>query len=172
MTFNGNDAIGLFKNGVLIDLLGTFNDDEDYAKNMTLVRKAFITGPNNVYDVNEWDVFPGNHFSDLGQHGFDSPSTALEDAGSDLSGVIAFDQSWPNPFDEQFILSYRVHEIIDLQNDLYNRLGQHVRSLIPVSRHQIGIYQYQISAQGLAPGMYLISAQTQFGYRDMKVVKR
>jgi hypothetical protein len=25
MAFNGNDAVGLFKNGILIDIIGTFN---------------------------------------------------------------------------------------------------------------------------------------------------
>jgi hypothetical protein len=35
MNFNGNDAIGLFKNGVLIDIIGTFNGGTQIAADVT-----------------------------------------------------------------------------------------------------------------------------------------
>ena len=46
MAFNRNDAVGLFKNGVLIDIIGTFNrGTADFAIDITLRRKSAITLP-------------------------------------------------------------------------------------------------------------------------------
>ncbi|MDY8137248.1 endonuclease [Aquimarina sp. 2201CG5-10] len=66
--FNGNDAIGLFKNNTLIDILGTLGNGSNYAQNTTLVRKETITSPNTVYDANEWNSFALDNCDDLGTH--------------------------------------------------------------------------------------------------------
>ncbi|MCB0462856.1 MAG: endonuclease [Flavobacteriaceae bacterium] len=66
--FNGNDAIGLFKNDVLIDILGTLGDAADYAKDVTLVRKPNVAGPNTTYTPSEWSTFSQNNCDDLGSH--------------------------------------------------------------------------------------------------------
>ncbi len=71
MTFNGNDPIGLFKNGVLIDVIGTFNGgSSNFAKDKTLRRKGDISSPNLTYTTSEWDSFARNTFGDLGKHTF------------------------------------------------------------------------------------------------------
>ena len=52
MTFNGNDAVGLFKNGVLIDIIGTFNGGTaNFAIDVTIRRKSTITSPNTTFDL-------------------------------------------------------------------------------------------------------------------------
>jgi endonuclease I len=66
--FNGNDAIGLFKNDVLIDILGTLGDGTTYASNTTLVRKASIDAPNTTYTASEWDTSASNTCTNLGMH--------------------------------------------------------------------------------------------------------
>lgn len=69
MLFNGNDPVGLFKNGVLIDIVGTFNSGTaDFAKDITLRRKSTIVSPNTIYTVSEWDSFPIDTFDGLGTH--------------------------------------------------------------------------------------------------------
>jgi endonuclease I len=70
MTFNGNDPVALFKNGTLIDVIGTFNSTSNYAKDKTLVRSAFVSKPNLSYTVSEWNVFTTNTSTDLGMHTF------------------------------------------------------------------------------------------------------
>lgn len=67
-SFNGNDAIGLFKNDVLIDILGDFNSSADYAKDVTLVRKPTVSEPTTTFDISEWDSFAQNSCTDLGNH--------------------------------------------------------------------------------------------------------
>ncbi len=66
MSFNGNDAVGLFKNGVLIDVVGNPSNSANFAQNTTLRRKTSITNSNTTYTATEWDTFPNNTFDDLG----------------------------------------------------------------------------------------------------------
>ncbi|MBL6449627.1 endonuclease [Fulvivirga sp. 29W222] len=68
MTFNGNDAIALFKGGALIDLLGAFNDAAIYAQDVTLVRGPSIYSPNTTFTTNEWDTYATDTFAYLGTH--------------------------------------------------------------------------------------------------------
>ncbi len=56
--FNGNDALTLVKNDVVIDAIGTIGDAADFAKDVTLRRKIEINKPNPVYTPDEWDVLP------------------------------------------------------------------------------------------------------------------
>ncbi|EDP94294.1 endonuclease [Kordia algicida OT-1] len=69
ITFNGNDPVGLFKNNVLIDIIGDFNGgSSNFAQNVTLRRKASITSPNTSYTEAEWDEYATDTSSNLGSH--------------------------------------------------------------------------------------------------------
>ncbi|WP_420573229.1 endonuclease [Kordia sp.] len=69
VTFNGNDPIGLFKNNVLIDIIGDFNGgSSNFAQNVTLRRKASVTSPNTTYTEAEWEEFSTDTSSNLGSH--------------------------------------------------------------------------------------------------------
>jgi len=79
ITFNGNDAVGLFKNGVLIDIIGTFNGgSSNFAKNVTLQRKATVVSPSTTYTTSEWDSFPSNTTNDLGSHTVEGNTPAAD----------------------------------------------------------------------------------------------
>ncbi|MCB0497097.1 MAG: lamin tail domain-containing protein [Cyclobacteriaceae bacterium] len=85
-SFNGDDAIGLFKNGVLIDLFGDPNNDPGSSwsaagvsgatVNHTMVRKsAIITGNVDILGSfgtdatnSEWIVLAQDDVSDIGNH--------------------------------------------------------------------------------------------------------
>lgn len=69
VNFNGNDPVGLFKNGELIDIIGVFaGGEEDFAADVTLRRKTTVTGPTTTYDENEWEsIAGGTDISGLGQ---------------------------------------------------------------------------------------------------------
>lgn len=83
MTFNGNDPIGLFKNDVLIDIVGTFDGgSSNFALNTTLRRKSTITSPNTTYTVSEWDSFLTDNFSDIGSHTISGTHTFLGNTDS------------------------------------------------------------------------------------------
>lgn len=59
LTFNGNDAVGLFKNGVLIDIIGTFNGGTaNFAIDVTLRRKSTVTSPSTTFNLSaQWDLY-------------------------------------------------------------------------------------------------------------------
>ena len=57
VNFNGNDPVGLFKNGELIDIFGSFEaGSADFAKDMTYRRKSSVTGPSATYNADEWEA--------------------------------------------------------------------------------------------------------------------
>ncbi|MCH3977015.1 MAG: bacterial Ig-like domain-containing protein [Bacilli bacterium] len=81
--FNGDDAIGLFHNDELIDLVGEIGSAVKFAEDMTLVRNPSVTSPTSTYNSSEWAVFPKDNIEHLGSHimNLSSPNvTALEQA--------------------------------------------------------------------------------------------
>jgi len=91
LSFNGNDAVGLFKNGVLIDIIGTFNGGTaNFAKDQTLRRKETITSPSTTFDkAVEWDTFPSNTFDGLGAHTTSGGGNQDTEAPSTPTGLSA-----------------------------------------------------------------------------------
>ncbi len=68
MDFNGNDPIGLFKNGVLIDVIGFKDSSENFGLDVTLRRNKTVTQPNIIFEMDEWEVLEMDHTDDLGKH--------------------------------------------------------------------------------------------------------
>jgi hypothetical protein len=86
--FNGDDALGLFKNNALIDVFGTIGTDPGTSWDVagvvgatldrTLVRKSHVSQGNLNWaqqagtnaDNSEWIVYPMNTFSYIGWHQF------------------------------------------------------------------------------------------------------
>ena len=100
VTFNGNDPIGLFKNNVLIDVIGNFNGGTtNFAANQTLIRKASITSPSTSYITSQWTVTATDNFSNLGTHSVDggsNPSPCNTPTGLASSNITttSFTVSW------------------------------------------------------------------------------
>lgn len=76
--FNGDDAIGLLKNGTPIDVMGTIGVQSIFAENVTLTRKSSVTSPNTIWDSNEWNSLAIDTISNLGSHVFDSADVTPE----------------------------------------------------------------------------------------------
>lgn len=112
---NGNDAIGLFKNGVMIDLFGksgdasiataqSWSDEFPYdgsvgawwTKDQTLIRKANVVkgvtvNPDPFIVTTEWDSLPKDTWTELGQHTCDC-FVGIDELASKVSFVM-----YPNP---------------------------------------------------------------------------
>lgn len=69
--FNGDDAIGLYKNDILLDSFGNIGTQSDYGTNITLRRDSTIFSPNIIYTENEWASFPVDTVDNLGSHTFE-----------------------------------------------------------------------------------------------------
>jgi predicted extracellular nuclease len=135
-SFNGNDAIGLFKNDVLIDIIGTLGDDSNFGANTTLVRKPTVDRPNTVFDINEWDAFASNTCDDLGNH-----TQTLNVENIEIADISFF----PNPVSGS-VITVNSNEILDFE--IYNLLGK------KVMHGQLN--NNQISVSNLNAGVYLI----------------
>ena len=68
MTFNGNDAVALFKNGTQLDEVGVFNQTANWGNDITLRRKSSVGAPKATYVTAEWDSFPTDTFIGFGSH--------------------------------------------------------------------------------------------------------
>jgi len=77
LAFNGDDAIALAKDGVVIDVLGTIGNAGDWGKDTTLVRKSTISSPSATFTASEWTVKGSNYTNTLGSWG-DPPQAVAE----------------------------------------------------------------------------------------------
>lgn len=95
LLFNGNDPVGLFKDGILIDIIGVLDaGSADFAIDVTLRRKAEINNPNTTFDfAGEWDSYPQDTFDGLGTHILPTPTFEFLDFSI-----------YPNPNDGYFII--------------------------------------------------------------------
>ncbi|WP_250434444.1 endonuclease [Hanstruepera flava] len=139
-SFNGNDAIGLFKNDVLIDILGDFNSSADYAKDVTLVRKPEITEPVTTFDINEWNSFPQDNCTDLGNH-----TQTLSTIEYSLNEI----KIYPNPVKDILNINLKNPEKTGIS--IYNILGKQVLNetlmrsgTINTSKLKNGVYVVKI----------------------------
>jgi len=68
MSFSGNDAVGLFRDGWLVDVIGDPNNTADIIKDMTLRRKNTLLFGNSSYTVDEWEEYGQDNIENLGIH--------------------------------------------------------------------------------------------------------
>ncbi|MBI9054223.1 MAG: endonuclease [Bacteroidales bacterium] len=115
LTFNGNDPLGLFKNGILIDMLGTLNSSADFAKDLTLVRNSNVTSPNTTYTTTEWTSYAIDTYTYLGSHTVDGGivDTEAPSAPSSLSSSSITETSvnlaWIASTDNIGVSSYDIY---------------------------------------------------------------
>ena len=64
LDFNGNDTVGLFKNNVLIDIIGTSGSSANFAIDTTLRRN--VSKPRTTYLASEWTSYAVDTCSNIG----------------------------------------------------------------------------------------------------------
>ncbi|MFQ3182288.1 MAG: endonuclease I/chitodextrinase, partial [Polaribacter sp.] len=68
MNFNGDDPVGLFKNGILVDVIGDISSRSKHIEDVTYRRKGNISVPNTTFTSSEWDILDANTFDGIGSH--------------------------------------------------------------------------------------------------------
>lgn len=153
--FNGNDAIGLFKNDVLIDIIGTLGDGTTFASNTTLVRKATVSIPNTTYTASEWDASASNTCANLGMH-------------TQTLSVAVFESEtfsiYPNPVngDSVYITSKNNTQISVAR--IYDITGKQVLEQANPTN--------EINVQGLQRGLYILQLQIGNQTINKKLIKQ
>lgn len=101
LMFNGNDAVGLFKNGVLIDIIGTFNGGTaNFAADVTLRIKSTVTSPSTTFNLSsQWDSYTTDTCNNLASK---TAIASKEEAESVSDEIIIY----PNPSNGNFNIGY------------------------------------------------------------------
>lgn len=153
--FNGNDAIGLFKNDVLIDIIGVLGDATVYAENVTLVKTpSWYPTPSTSFNINDWMQYPSNTCTDLG-HTVLLLST--EDFTSEEFKV------YPNPASN--ILNIEFSNSNKTEIEIYNILGKRVFTKI-INQSQ------SINIESLITGIYILKITQGKATVSKKLIKQ
>ncbi len=154
MTFNGNDRVGLFKNDVLIDIIGDLGGTTDFAKDITLRRILSVTSPNTTYTISEWDVLAKDTVDGIGI--YDSSTASVNSSEFD-----AF-KMYPNPVNGNKIY-FNVSDNVAVK--VYNVLGKVVIST------KITNSKNNIDVSNLSKGIYLVKINSGKQFITKKLIK-
>jgi endonuclease I/chitodextrinase len=142
MAFNGNDAVGLFKNGVLIDIIGTFNGGTaNFAADETIRRKATVTSPTTTFNkTTQWDSFASDTCNNLGSRIVTKESKV--EAVLDINDIAIY----PNPSNGTFSVnnSNKMYSI-----EIYSIIGQKIYS-------EENSTKSEITLPNIAKGTYFV----------------
>jgi endonuclease I/chitodextrinase len=152
INFNGNDPVGLFKNDVLIDIIGVLGVTSKNYENMTLRRKTSVTEPVTSYNSNEWDEFAQNTVDGIGYHG-DTASTS-EFTKNPIN-------IYPNPTNGN-TLFFNLTK--DARVNIYNILGKLVKTAeVKASNNTLDIAT-------LNKGMYILKINSGVSFTTKKLL--
>ena len=137
MAFNGNDAVGLFKNGTLIDVIGTFNGGSaNFSIDETMRRKTTAVVPKTTFSkTTDWDIYGVDICSGLGSR-MAAPKNTL------IANVF------PNPNNGSFEITWETKAEKN-SVEIFSILGQKVFASENITSQSFAI-------QNLTKGIYLV----------------
>lgn len=157
MTFNGDDRIGLFKNDVLIDIIGDLDGTDTFAENVTLRRNTDIKGPNTTYsEQSEWSDFFSNSviYTDIGN--FNGTLSILDNS------ILNTLKIYPNPTNGD---RFNIRTTEDTTITIYNVLGKIVKiAKITEDKNSVDISH-------LSKGVFIIRMSTAHKSSTKKLIK-
>lgn len=155
LNFNGNDPIGLYKNGVLIDIVGEVGNSDNHIQNVTLRRNSDVSSPNTTYDAQgEWMSYAANTFEDIGQF-----TTTLSTKDNELQDVFNL---YPNPVDGETLF---INTSEDLDIKIYNVLGELLKT------QKVSTFNKEINIENLNSGIYIIKLSSGSKSTSQKIIK-
>ncbi|MNE42706.1 hypothetical protein D3C80_1368530 [compost metagenome] len=143
LTFNGNDAVGLFKNGVLIDIIGTFNGGTaNFAIDVTLRRKSTVTSPSTTFNLSaQWDSYSQDTCNNLASKMVQTTEIEKEVASDEIA-------IYPNPSNGSFNINPGYVEN-PYSVEIFSFVGQKVFE-------QQNTTSPEVSVHNLPTGIYII----------------
>ena len=79
INFNGNDAVGLFRNGLLVDIVGEPYNVENIIQDQTLRRKNTVIYGSSTYISDEWEQYAKDDVAGLGWHSINPNAPVISD---------------------------------------------------------------------------------------------
>ncbi|MDG2152100.1 MAG: endonuclease [Polaribacter sp.] len=152
VNFNGNDPVGLFKNGVLIDIIGEEGNSSKHIENATYRRKSTISEPNTSFDNTEWDILSANTFDDIGSH------TSIL---STKSNAFKSFRMFPNPTNGEYVY-FSATDTATI--NIYTVLGKLVSTSVVTKNNNA------IRISNLPKGIYLVKISSEKKYSTKKLI--
>ncbi|SNR15728.1 endonuclease [Tenacibaculum jejuense] len=158
INFNGNDPVGLFKNDVLIDIIGTFNGGpSNFAKDKTLRRKLTVVNPNTTFDLtNEWEEFSRDNVENIGIH--NTATASVEDE------ILKQIKVFPNPAINGTIKIQNKSSIIIKRLSVFSIDGKEVFN------SSKNLNENTIFIKNLQTGIYFLKIKTDSGDKHQKIL--
>jgi endonuclease I/chitodextrinase len=155
MTFNGDDRVGLFKNDVLIDIIGDLNGTNTFAENITLRRSTEVKGPSTDYsEQREWFSFDTNDVSDIGN--FNGTLSTNNNT------ILETYKIYPNPTNGN-TLYFNITK--DITVKLYSVLGK----LIKIAK--VNTQNNSLDISTLSAGIYILKMKSGNQFATKKIIK-
>ena len=154
MSFNGNDPVGLFKNGTLIDIFGNFGGTNEF-EDVTYRRKSSVSNPTTAFDlVGEWDAYPQDNIDDLGDH--QEPLNV----NTIYKNSISF---FPNPVKSNQVFFKSTSE---LNVEIYAITGELIIDTVLKNRTK------SLDISALNSGLYIVKMTNNFGVQVKKLIRQ
>ena len=154
ISFNGNDPVGLFKNGVLIDFFGEIGGADDF-KNKTFRRKAAVNGPTTTFNLaGEWDEYETDTVTDLGTHTLSVSVNVLNETNVTL---------YPNPVQSNELY---FNSNTPLNVEIYAITGKLILS------KNLKNSSKSIHISDLNAGLYIVKMTSDFGVQVKKLIRQ
>lgn len=157
LTFNGNDAVGLFKNGSLIDVVGVFNSSAIFGADVTLVRKSTVTAGKTTYTSSEWTSYPQDTFTYTGSHTISGAGSKIAVGNTkndtNIQNTVNEFTIFPNPTNQNAKLQLSVIEEQDVTVRIFDTQGKEI-SLQTIFVN--GKAELNLSTQNLHKGLYIV----------------
>ena len=153
MTFNGDDRVGLFKDDVLIDIIGDLDGTTSFAQDITLRRKYSVTSPTDTYIASEWDTFGKDILDDIGVY--------ANTAGLNTSDFNTF-KIYPNPTNGNK-LYFNVTQYVKVT--IYNVLGKLIQT------ENVDANSNNIDISTLSKGIYILKINSENQFITKKLIK-
>jgi endonuclease I len=144
LTFNGNDAVGLFKNGVLIDIIGTFNGGTaNFSIDETLRRNTSVAVPSVTFNkTTDWTVYALDTCSGIGNRTIETENSISIDF-----------KLYPNPSNGTFTIQL-ADNLLAYDVEVFSTFGQKVyekknnTETLEINHLQSGIYLIKVNVGG------------------------
>ncbi|WP_411894525.1 endonuclease [Winogradskyella sp. A2] len=152
--FNGNDPVGLFKNGTLIDIFGNFGGSNDF-EDVTYRRKPTVAGPTTAFNLaGEWDMYPENNIDDLGSH---TQTLSIETFTNNSFRIF------PNPVKNVLNIGLETNQATKIE--IYDILGKQVFSTVIYNSERLNLQQ-------LKSGIYILKLTQDNSSISKRLIKK
>ncbi len=177
-TVSGNDVVLNWSTATETNNRG-FNIEKSTDKN-NFINIGFVKGngtttERSVYTFTDKNIESDNYYYRLKQIDFDgtysySPIVKVNTGINNLLYKLV--QNYPNPFNPNTMISYSVPEKSFIRLEIFNSLGQKVRTLINGEK-EAGSYSVEFNAENLPSGVYLykLDAGKFFETKKMMLLK-